>query len=399
MTHRTWRVLMVSRHAIDPTVHSGTAFFMRAALQAAGCEVTTLDQLLPPPRWRAIAARGPGFCARALATRARQAAARLVGRVAPWGRNDIMARYYARRIHAALARGPFDVILADKAEAELADLDTQVPIIYSHDATSEILRDYDASFVHMTAAARRELAGLERRASARAAAIVLRSNWVAASARRTLAVAPDRIRVIYTGPNLLPAWIPRTIQPRPPAPSWRLLLVGRDWERKGVARAIAAGELLAARGQSIQLLLGGTNVPRSMRLPSFVNAYPDADKGSAAQRARLLGLYASATCFLLPTHRECFGISLLEAMAFGLPCIATTAGGVPEAVEDGVCGRLVDPDGSAGELAQAIAEICGNPERHRALSLAARTRYEANFTWPRWAGQMTRLFEEIEEKS
>lgn len=395
MTGHPWRVLMVSRHPVDPTVHSGTAYFMREALRLAGCAVTTLDRLLPPPRARAMLERGPDFCRRAARTRARQLLARLGGRVAPWGRNAVMAEYYARRIQAELARAPYDIVLADKAEAELAALDTRVPIVYSHDATVEVLRDYDDSFARLTRRAARELAELERRATERAAALVYRSEWVAASARRTLAVPADRIRVLYPGPNLLPAWMPGQVRPRPPAPSWRLLLIGRDWERKGVARAIAAAERLIAEGRSIQLLLCGTRVPRGVRLPSFVNAYPDADKNKPDERARLLGLYAGATCFLMPTLRECLGMSLLEAMAFGLPCVATTAGGVPEAVEHGVSGSLVSPGGSAEELAQAIADICGNPEKHHACSLAARARYETLFTWQRWSRDMLLLFADI----
>ena len=72
-----------------------------------------------------------------------------------------------------------------------------------------------------------------------------------------------------------------------------------------------------------------------------------------AERERLL---ASADAFVLPSYAEGLPMSLLEAMAWGLPVISTTVGSIPEHVRDGVQGLLVQP-GDVSELAGAIERI------------------------------------------
>jgi glycosyltransferase involved in cell wall biosynthesis len=63
---------------------------------------------------------------------------------------------------------------------------------------------------------------------------------------------------------------------------------------------------------------------------------------------------------VLPSHNETFGIAALEAMAAGLPVVATRVGGIPEVVEDGVTGRLVPPR-NARALSEALRYVYSNP--------------------------------------
>jgi glycosyltransferase involved in cell wall biosynthesis len=66
----------------------------------------------------------------------------------------------------------------------------------------------------------------------------------------------------------------------------------------------------------------------------------------------------------------------VEAMAFGRPVVGTDVGGIPEVVEDTVTGRLVKPRDPEG-LADALADILGDPARARRMSIAAREASEA----------------------
>ena len=72
-----------------------------------------------------------------------------------------------------------------------------------------------------------------------------------------------------------------------------------------------------------------------------------------------------------PALMEGLGVSLLQASAAGVPIIAARAGGIPEAVRDGVNGRLVPP-GNVPALAEAIAELVADPAARRALGAAGR---------------------------
>ncbi len=99
----------------------------------------------------------------------------------------------------------------------------------------------------------------------------------------------------------------------------------------------------------------------------------------AGFRADLDRLIPAFTVFCLSSHMEGLGTSLLDAMAFGVPVVATAAGGIPEAVVDGVTGRLVPPrDPSA--LAAALVEALEDPARRAQWGRAGRQRFEERFT-------------------
>lgn len=90
------------------------------------------------------------------------------------------------------------------------------------------------------------------------------------------------------------------------------------------------------------------------------------------------GWFASADVFVMPSVEEGLGSSVLDAMAAGVPIVATTAGGIPEVVRDGVDGVLVPP-GDAPALSRAIAALLRDRYRAHDLSTAASRRVEAEF--------------------
>lgn len=114
----------------------------------------------------------------------------------------------------------------------------------------------------------------------------------------------------------------------------------------------------------------------------------------AGFRRDLDQLLPAFSVFCLSSHLEGLGTSVLDAMAFGLPVVATAAGGIPEAVQDGVTGRVVPPREPAA-LAGALAEVLGDDSLRRALASAGRQRFLDCFTVDHMAEETTRVVGEL----
>jgi glycosyltransferase involved in cell wall biosynthesis len=117
-----------------------------------------------------------------------------------------------------------------------------------------------------------------------------------------------------------------------------------------------------------------------------------------ADRVHLLGLrddvgtvLAAGDVFVQPSLSEGLPLAVLEAMASGLPVVATRVGGVHEAVADGTTGFLVPP-GDPAALAAALARVLESPDRGAALGSAGRARVEAEFSVARMADHYRSLY-------
>jgi glycosyltransferase involved in cell wall biosynthesis len=114
----------------------------------------------------------------------------------------------------------------------------------------------------------------------------------------------------------------------------------------------------------------------------------------AGRRSDVVDLVAAADVALLPSARENLPLAVLEYMESGTPVVATTVGGVPELVQDGVHALLVAP-GDAAAMAAAIARVLDDPAAAAVRAVAARERRRSLFTWEK-AARMTRaLYAEL----
>jgi len=91
--------------------------------------------------------------------------------------------------------------------------------------------------------------------------------------------------------------------------------------------------------------------------------------------------------------QDAFPNAVLETMALGKAVIATSVGGIPDMIEDGVSGLLVPP-GDETALTAAIVALLSDPARRSALGEAARERVAAHFTLSEQASRLTALIEE-----
>ena len=167
-----------------------------------------------------------------------------------------------------------------------------------------------------------------------------------------------------------------------------LASIRRQWELEPDAFVIGhAGAFTREKGQDLLLeafIEAGTSLPARSRLLLVGEGSLHDSIGSLVANTRgravmlrpmedLTPFFAALDLYVMPSRSEGLGSSALLAMAHCVPVLASRVGGLPEIVEDGTNGWLVDPESPAA-LAQALISAASDPDRLRSLGLAARDR-------------------------
>lgn len=234
-----------------------------------------------------------------------------------------------------------------------------VPTVISLDATPRNVDVLAQAYDH-----RRQPEYLEklkvlvnRRCFGRAAALVTWCHWAARSLERDYGVDARRIRVIPPGVDLRLFSGVTVRRPGPP----RILFVGGQFERKGGLDLLQAMRRLGEAAELDVVTSRPVTVPPG--LPVRVHL------GLSPHSPALLDLYQQADLFALPSHGDCLPQAVAEAMASGLPVVATSVGAIPELVREGETGYLVRR-GDVTQLAAALAALVANPDRRAAMGRA-----------------------------
>jgi glycosyltransferase involved in cell wall biosynthesis len=118
---------------------------------------------------------------------------------------------------------------------------------------------------------------------------------------------------------------------------------------------------------------------------------------SGVSDERIVELYAEAEVAVVPSLYEGFSLPAVEAMACGVPVVATTGGALPEVVgTDGRTAALVPP-GDPGALATALLALLDDPDRRAALGAAGRERAASRYSWRVTAEATAQQYREVIE--
>jgi glycosyltransferase involved in cell wall biosynthesis len=156
-----------------------------------------------------------------------------------------------------------------------------------------------------------------------------------------------------------------------------VLLIGNDWKKKGLDQLLRA---LAIIEFPIQLLVVGKDDP-GLYLPALRQLGLDNRVHFLEPSPDVLSFYGAADAYVAPSLEDAFGLPILEAMACGLPVIASVQAGASELVLDGVTGYLLRDPMNHVELAELIQRVAGDSSAAQKLGAAAAQYVQASVSW------------------
>jgi alpha-maltose-1-phosphate synthase len=258
---------------------------------------------------------------------------------------------------------------------------------------------------------------LERTALEMADAVIAVSQETRRDVERAFNIPDDRLHVIYNGIDL-EEYHPvstknalKRLGVNPVEPY--VLFVGRITRQKGIIHLVNAIKHLKP-GFQVVLCAGAPDTPEiATEMKAAVAAAQRSRPGviwieEMVDNRSKIELYSSAAAFVCPSIYEPFGIINLEAMACGVPVVASSVGGIKEVVVHGETGFLVSveqmkespfepihPERFSRDIAARINELMADPVKRQSMGRAGRRRAEQIFGWPAIARQTADLYESL----
>ncbi|MBM7566730.1 glycosyltransferase family 4 protein [Paenibacillus sacheonensis] len=182
-----------------------------------------------------------------------------------------------------------------------------------------------------------------------------------------------------------------------------VLFMGRLQEIKGVHHLLKLMPQLIKEHPSVLLVIVGGAFYGSNRTTAYVRMLHRLGRTMKGHvtfvpyvpYSEVPSWFLGADVAVVPSgNREAFGLVNVEAMACGLPVVATRAGGMKEIIDDGVTGYLVDPEHVVTEMRSRLLELLCNERLRQEMGCQSRKRVEQHFTWQHSANRWLELLRE-----
>ncbi|MGO4478344.1 glycosyltransferase family 4 protein [Massilia sp. 2TAF26] len=228
---------------------------------------------------------------------------------------------------------------------------------------------------------------IERTLARFAAAIIAVSNYDRNLALSLNVIKEEKIRTIPNGMPCVPDYVP----PPQPAGETRLIMVARFEAPKRQALVLEALARLPVHNWQMEFVGDGPALEACVRRADELGLRNVQFSGACNDVAARL---ARSHVFVLLSDWEGLPLTIIEAMRAGLPVVASKVGGIPELVEDGVNGRLVD-NNAVEDIASAVLELLGSPSKARLLGDNGRQRFLAEYSFDKMRAETLAVYDNV----
>lgn len=234
-----------------------------------------------------------------------------------------------------------------------------------HEHSGEFARDFETGGDSYREKVRTVFNGVDR-------VVVLSEEWRDYFADNVM-LDSEKLKVLHNG-------VPVPAKPCSPCSHKNVLFLGRLDSNKSPDVLLRASKDVLATFPGMRLVFGGNGNLEHYKTIAY--------ELGIADRCDFLGwvsgedkerLFERSGIYCLPSKNEAMPMSLMEAMAHGVPVIATRVGGVPQLVENGIDGLLMDVDDVAA-LSRLLVKLAGSTELRTELGLAGRKKIELSFS-------------------
>jgi glycosyltransferase involved in cell wall biosynthesis len=341
---------------------------MRQGFKEIGCEVVDIFPLRPVVR--------PLWLAKKLLYRS-------LGRYYHWDREPDFLRLVRRMAVERIGRVKPDFVIAVQSPA-CAEMEIGVPVVLTHDQTFLERLAY-VPFERRAPAKEYVEQALEQEGKSFRAAdlIAYPSRRSCNTVQQAYGISATKLRMVPWGANLpeVPsrAQVDRMIRGRGSDPIV-LTAIGVHWERKGGDTIVAAYRSLRGSGVNVRLNVIGMTPPT--KVDQRIHFLPFVDKFTPDGLRKIADILAATHVLVAPSRVEAFGHMFAEAAAFGVPAVGADVGGVSTSIDDGVNGRLLPPEATGDDYAEAVQQLLATPRTYVQAAHASRARFEQDLNWP-----------------
>jgi glycosyltransferase involved in cell wall biosynthesis len=294
-----------------------------------------------------------------------------------------------------------DFIFSNSTET-IAALKTNIPIAIWVDASFAGMIGYYPEFNILHPESIKKANQLEQKAYDQAAVIFFASDWAAQSALKNYQLAPNKVKVVPFGANIIKGIVIDEIEgilKQKSKEVCKLLFIGVNWERKGGPKTIEIAQALIKAGVATELIVVGCLPFTKDNCPSFVKQIGFLSKKNSVEEAQIISLFKEAHFFILPSLAECYGLVYAEANAYALPAIGTKTGGITTIIKDEINGKTFDLDADPTLYVEFIKSYFEDVNAYQQLALSSFNEYENRLNWAVSGQKVSEILSKVLEEN